>query len=70
MRRPRSRRDQKDPTLQLSPGRAARHGVEYVRHGTLSLYAALNTQTGEVVGKTRRGTLPTRPVPPPVTGLL
>ena len=25
---------------------------EYLRHGTLSLYAALNTQTGEVQGKT------------------
>ena len=25
---------------------------EYVRHGTLSLYAAFNTKTGEVLGKT------------------
>lgn len=40
------------PTLPLSPGRAARHGFEYVRRGTLSLYAALNTRTGEVMGKT------------------
>jgi len=32
------------------PGRAERHGFEYYRHGTLSLYAALNTQTGEVLG--------------------
>jgi transposase len=44
--------DRKDPILPLSPGRAERHGFEYVRHGTLSLYAALDTQTGEVVGKT------------------
>ena len=44
--------DRKDPVLPLSPGRAERHGFEYVRHGTLSLYAALDTQTGEVVGKT------------------
>jgi transposase len=29
-----------------------RHGFEYFRHGTLSLYAAFNTQTGEVIGKT------------------
>jgi transposase len=36
----------------LSPGRAERHGFEYYRHGTLSLYAALNTATGEVLGKT------------------
>src|SRR5579863_3691606 len=41
-----------DPVLPLSPGRAERHGFEYYRHGTLSLYAALNTKTGEVVGKT------------------
>lgn len=44
--------DRKDPVLPLSPGRAERHGFEYYRHGTLSLYAALNTQTGEVLGKT------------------
>jgi len=47
--------DRLDPILPLSPGRAERHGFEYVRHGTLSLYAALNTQTGEVVGKTAAG---------------
>ena len=33
-------------------GRAERHGFEYFRHGTLSLYAAFNTKTGEVLGKT------------------
>lgn len=44
--------DRLDPVLPLSPGRAERHGFEYFRHGTLSLYAALNTQTGEVIGKT------------------
>lgn len=44
--------DRLDPVLPLSPGRAERHGFEYFRHGTLSLYAALNTATGEVVGKT------------------
>lgn len=42
----------KDPVLPLSPGRAERHGFEYFRHGTLSLYAAFNTKTGEVLGKT------------------
>lgn len=40
------------PTLPLSPGRAERHGFEYIRNGTLSLYAALDTATGKVVGKT------------------
>jgi len=46
--------DRKDPILPLSPGRAERHGFEYFRHGTLSLYAAFNTRTGEVLGKTAR----------------
>jgi transposase len=44
--------DRLDPILPLSPGRAERHGFEYYRHGTLSLYSALNTQTGEVLAKT------------------
>jgi transposase len=44
--------DRNDPVLPLSPGRAERHGFEYYRHGTLSLYAAFNTKTGEVLGKT------------------
>src|SRR6202789_3057520 len=44
--------DRKDPVLPLSPGRAERHGFEYYRHGTLSLYAALDTATGRVHGKT------------------
>jgi transposase len=44
--------DRKDQVLPLSPGRAERHGFEYKRHGTLSLYAAFNTKTGEVLGKT------------------
>jgi len=38
------------PVLPLSPGRLERHGFEYYRHGTLSLYAALNTRTGRVLG--------------------
>src|SRR5262245_37040532 len=44
--------DRLDPVLPLSPGRAERHGFEYYRHGTLSLYAALNTRTGTVLGQT------------------
>lgn len=44
--------DRLDPVLPLSPGRAERHGFEYYRHGTLSLFAALNTQSGEVLGQT------------------
>ena len=44
--------DRKDRMLPLSPGRAQSHGFEYKRNGTLSLFAALNTSTGEVLGKT------------------
>jgi transposase len=44
--------DRLDPVLPLSPGRAERHGFEYYRHGTLSLYAAFNTKDGSVLGKT------------------
>lgn len=44
--------DRRDPVLPLSPGRAERHGFEYVRHGTLSLYAALEVGTGHVAGMT------------------
>ena len=38
--------DRLDPVLPLSPGRAERHGFEYYRHGTLSLFAALNPKSG------------------------
>ena len=46
--------DRWDPVLPLSPGRAERHGFEYYRHGTLSLYAALDVKTGKILGKTAR----------------
>ena len=44
--------DRQDRMLPLSPGRAESHGFEYKRNGTLSLFAALNTATGEVLGMT------------------
>ena len=44
--------DRKDPRLPLSPGRAEPQGFEYYRHGTLSLYAALNVKSGRVEGRT------------------
>jgi len=44
--------DRRDAVLPLSPGRAERHGFEYIRRGTLSLYAALNTKSGQVLGQT------------------
>lgn len=46
--------DRLDPVLPLSPGRAERNGVEYYRHGILSLYAALDVKTGTVGGKTTK----------------
>jgi hypothetical protein len=44
--------DRLEPVLPLSPGRAERRGFEHYRHGTLSLYAALDVKTGKVEGKT------------------
>src|ERR1700686_520938 len=44
--------DRLDPVFPISPGGAERHGFEYYRHGTLSLYAALDTKTGRVHGRT------------------
>src|SRR5437899_2755086 len=44
--------DRLDSVLPLSPGRAERHGFEYYRYGTLSLYAALDVKTGKVQGMT------------------
>src|SRR5438874_12546559 len=44
--------DRLDPILPLSHGRAERHGFEYYRHGTLSLYATLNTKPCDELGLT------------------
>jgi transposase len=35
----------------MRPGQAERRSHDYARHGTLSLFAALNTATGKVIGK-------------------
>jgi DDE superfamily endonuclease len=43
--------DRLDPVLPLSPGRPERHGFEYYRHGTLSLYAGLHAASGKVMGR-------------------
>lgn len=40
--------DRTQPALPLRGGQAERHSVEYVRHGTVSLLAALEVQTGKV----------------------
>lgn len=42
------------PLLPLRPGQAERRAHDYTRHGTTSLFAALDTKTGAVLGKTFR----------------
>jgi transposase len=42
--------DRTQPLLPLRPGQAERHTHDYVRHGTTSLFAALVTKTGQVIG--------------------
>jgi len=46
--------DRSQPLLPLEPGRPERRTHDYFRHGTTSLFAALNVATGEVVGKCHR----------------
>lgn len=46
--------DRTQPLLPLGPGQAERHTHDYVRHGTTSLFAALNVATGEVLGECYR----------------
>ncbi len=43
--------DRTQPALPLRPGRPERHTVEYVRHGTVSLFAALEVHSGKVLGR-------------------
>jgi len=40
------------PVLPMIPGVPERRSHDYVRHGTIDLFAALNTATGKVIGKT------------------
>lgn len=42
------------PLLPMRPGQAERRAHDYMRHGTTSLFAALDTKTGTVIGKTYR----------------
>ena len=39
------------PVLPMMPGVPERRSFDYVRHGTVDLFAALNTATGTVIGK-------------------
>jgi len=44
-------KSRKHPDLPARPGRDARREFEYVRHGTISLIAAMNVTTGEVIAE-------------------
>lgn len=46
--------DRTQPVLPLAPGRTERATHDYVRHGTTSLFAALDVATGRVIGKCHR----------------
>jgi len=46
--------DRSQPILPMRPGQIERRTHDYTRHGTTSLFAALNVKTGEVIGKCQR----------------
>ena len=43
--------DRSQPLLPMRPGQAERRSHDYKRHGTTSLFAALDIATGEIIGK-------------------
>ena len=46
--------DRMQPTLPMRPGQAERRTHDYARHGTTSLFAALDVATGKVIGELHR----------------
>jgi len=46
--------DRTAPLLPMRPGQIERRTHDYARHGTTSLFAALDTRTGKVIGQTQR----------------
>jgi transposase len=46
--------DRTQPVLPMAPGQAERATHDYVRHGTTSLFAALDVATGRVIGRCHR----------------
>ncbi|MGH7761373.1 MAG: IS630 family transposase [Candidatus Dormibacteraceae bacterium] len=46
--------DRTQPILPLAPGTPERRTHDYLRHGTTSLFAALDVATGKVIGETHR----------------
>src|SRR5713101_2803043 len=43
--------DRTQPLLPMRPGQLERRSHDYTRHGTLSLFAALETATGKIIGR-------------------
>ena len=43
--------DRTQPLLPMRPGQAERRSHDYARHGTLSLFAALDVATGKIIGR-------------------
>ena len=43
--------DRSQPLLPMRPGQAERRSHDYIRHGTVSLFAALDTASGTVIGQ-------------------
>jgi transposase len=46
--------DRTQPLLPMRPGQVERRSHDYVRHGTTSLFAALDVKTGKVIGQCHR----------------
>jgi transposase len=46
--------DRTAPLLPMRPGQIERRTHDYARHGTTSLFAALETKTGALIGQTKR----------------
>src|SRR5262245_12385085 len=43
--------DRTQPVLPMRPGQVERRTHDYTRHGTTTLFAALNTKSGEIIGE-------------------
>ena len=46
--------DRSQPTLPMRPGQVERRAHDYKRNGTTSLFAALDTKTGKIIGQLHR----------------
>ena len=46
--------DRTQPMLPMRPGQVERRSHDYKRHGTTSLFAALDVKTGAVIGECHR----------------